>query len=377
MGTHPIFESDFDCLPEMLRVGHVCKRNFKQVINRFFIPELAPSVTESRPAYETVVNADLIKRNVSEVASDVPSIDFGNLCLENISETGTKSVKRNQSVSAVWTPIEKNVLGMVTNYSFPKTHGIFAKQGAKLFISNRGLIERLDDKESDSLASEFYQFMFHESSIQNVSSAYPLMPVVFDIIGLVNNVREPMNHDGEDLEDNPFVTDEENPLLRFDSIGLIEEANEDVEEGEQEKDGETENKIEDRKFLMAWNVRPISVKNLNEEIIQNFEEIEDELKIELTKNISEFEERSMENTIEYLKLRLERIKRTFETEKYQEIMKMEIGESEILQTKDHNYLKDWNVPSDLPLNWDESYNANYNRVIMNPKKRLAKFGFSS
>merc|ERR1711917_34696 len=120
MGTHPIFESDFDCLTEMLRVGHVCQRNFKQVINRFFIPELAPSVTESRPAYETVVNADLIKRNVSEVASDVPSIDFGNLCLENISETGTKSVKRNQSVSSVWTPIEKNVLGIVTNYSFPK-----------------------------------------------------------------------------------------------------------------------------------------------------------------------------------------------------------------------------------------------------------------
>ena len=99
--------------------------------------------------------------------------------------------------------------------------------------------------------------------------------------------------------------------------------------------------------------------------------------LSLAKNISEFEERSMENTIEYLKLRLERIKRTFETEKYQEIMKMEIGESEILQTKDHNYLKDWNVPSDLPLNWDESYNPNYNRVIMNPKKRLAKFGFSS
>ena len=85
----------------------------------------------------------------------------------------------------------------------------------------------------------------------------------------------------------------------------------------------------------------------------------------------------MENTIEYLKLRLERIKRTFETEKYQEIMKMEIGESEILQTKDHNYLKDWNVPSDLPLNWDESYNPNYNRVITIPKKRVAKFGFSS
>merc|ERR1712131_512407 len=131
-----------------------------------------------------------------------------------------------------------------------------------LFISNRGLIERLDDEESDSLASEFYQFMFHESSIQNVSSAYPLMPVVFDIIGLVNNVREPMNHDGDDLEDNPFVTDEDNPLLRMDSIGLIEEANEDAEEGE------TENKSKKRKFMMAWNVRPISVKNLNEEIIQ-------------------------------------------------------------------------------------------------------------
>ena len=47
------------------------------------------------------------------------------------------------------------------------------------------------------------------------------MPVVFDIIGLVNNVREPMNHDGDDLEDNPFVTDEENPLLRMDSIGRV------------------------------------------------------------------------------------------------------------------------------------------------------------
>ena len=119
------------------------------------------------------------------------------------------------------------------------------------------------------------------------------MPVVFDIIGLVNNVREPMNPDGDDLEDNPFVTDEENPLLRMDSIALIEEANEDTEasseelegseEGEQEEDGETEDKIEDRKFLMAWNVRPISVKNLTEEKIQNFEEIEDELKIELSK----------------------------------------------------------------------------------------------
>ena len=102
-----------------------------------------------------------------------------------------------------------------------------------------------------------------------------------------------MNPDGDDLEDNPFVTDEENPLLRMDSIALIEEANEDTEasseglegseEVEQEEDGETEDKIEDRKFLMAWNVRPISVKNLTEEKIQNFEEIEDELKIELSK----------------------------------------------------------------------------------------------
>ena len=72
--------------------------------------------------------------------------------------------------------------------------------------------------------------------------------------------------------------------------GLIEEANEDTEatsegseEVEQEEDSETEDKIENRKFLMAWNVRPISVKNLSEEKIQNFEEIEDELKIELSK----------------------------------------------------------------------------------------------
>ena len=96
----------------------------------------------------------------------------------------------------------------------------------------------------------------------------------------------------------------------------------------------------------------------------------------LAKNISEFEERSMENTIEYLKLRLERIKQTFETEKYQEFMNLEIAETEILQTKDHNYLTNWNVPSDLPLNWDESLNPNSNQVIMNPKKRVGKFGFS-
>ena len=77
------------------------------------------------------------------------------------------------------------------------------------------------------------------------------------------------------------------PLIPF--KGLIEEANEDTEatsegseEVEQEEDGETEDKIENRKFLMAWNVRPISVKNLSEEKIQNFEEIEDELKIELS-----------------------------------------------------------------------------------------------
>merc|ERR1712235_54323 len=105
------------------------------------------------------------------------------------------------------------------------------------------------------------------------------------------------------------------------------------EEVEQEEDGETEDKIEDRKFLMAWNVRPILVKNLTEEKIQNFEEIEDELKIELTKNISEFEERSMENTIEYLKLRLERIKRTFETEKYQEIMNLELAKLKFYKQK--------------------------------------------
>merc|ERR1712142_241193 len=149
MGTHPIFESDFDCLTEMLRVGYVCKRNFKQVINRFFIPELPPSLSDAAPQspYETVINADLIKRNVSEVAKDVPSIDFGNLVLQNVGECGTKSTKRNQNVFSFWTPIEKNVLGMVKEYSYPKAHGIFAKNGSKLFISNRGLIERLNDDE--------------------------------------------------------------------------------------------------------------------------------------------------------------------------------------------------------------------------------------
>merc|ERR1711962_47797 len=383
MGTHPIFESDFDCLTEMLRVGHVCKRNFKQVINRFFIPDLAPSVSvdEPKPAYVTATEKTLSSRNVSEVASNVPSIDFGNLVLESIGNdpAGTQSVKRNQSVSAVWTPIEKNVLGIVTNYSYPKAHGIFMKNASKMFISNRGLIERLNDDENDSLASEFYQFMFHESAIQHVSSAYPLMPVVFDIVGLVNNVREPINEEGDDLEDDPFDTDEENPLLRMDSIGQIEEdADEEGIEGEEEEeDKETEAKIEERKFLMAWNVRPISIKNLNEEIVQNFEEIENELKIELTKNISEFEERSMENTIEYLNLRLKRIEQTFQSEKYQEIMNMDIEETEIIQTKDHNYLTDWNVPLDQPLNWDESFNTNYNRVIMNPKKSPVKVGFAT
>ena len=105
------------------------------------------------------------------------------------------------------------------------------------------------------------------------------MPVVFDIIRLVNNVSD-------ELEDNPFSTDEENPLLRMDSIGQLEEIDEEdteVTDGEEE-DGETEGRLEDRVFLMAWNVRPITIKNLNEEIVSSYEEIEDELKIELSKS---------------------------------------------------------------------------------------------
>ena len=112
------------------------------------------------------------------------------------------------------------------------------------------------------------------------------MPVVFDIVGLVNNVREPISDDGDELEDNPFFTDEENPLLRMDSIGQLEEIDEEdteVTDGEEE-DGETEGRLEDRVFLMAWNVRPITIKNLNEEIVSSYEEIEDELKIELSKS---------------------------------------------------------------------------------------------
>ena len=63
------------------------------------------------------------------------------------------------------------------------------------------------------------------------------MPAVFDIVGLVNNVREPISDDGDELEDNPFFTDEENPLLRMDSIGQLEEIDEEdteVTDGEED-----------------------------------------------------------------------------------------------------------------------------------------------
>ena len=109
------------------------------------------------------------------------------------------------------------------------------------------------------------------------------MPVVFDIIGLVNTVREATDDDGEELEDNPFNSDEDNPLLRMDSIGQIEEGNNDTEDIE-ETDTETAAALEDRIFLMAWNVRPLSSKIMNEkELIESFSDIEDELKIELSK----------------------------------------------------------------------------------------------
>ena len=47
---------------------------------------------------------------------------------------------------------------------------------------------------------------------------YPTMPVRFDIIALVNNVDAPAGE--EPMVDNPFELDEENPLLKLDSIGL-------------------------------------------------------------------------------------------------------------------------------------------------------------
>ena len=47
---------------------------------------------------------------------------------------------------------------------------------------------------------------------------YPTMPVRFDIIALVNNVEAPVGE--EPMVDNPFDLDEENPLLKLDSIGL-------------------------------------------------------------------------------------------------------------------------------------------------------------
>ena len=105
-------------------------------------------------------------RNIKEVATGVPPIDFGNLCLEPIlKEDPYKivNVKRNQLIESVWVPVEKNVLGIVKEYSFPEAIGLFVDVKNPYYSSNRGIVERLRDPDPEaSCASPYFDFLFHE-----------------------------------------------------------------------------------------------------------------------------------------------------------------------------------------------------------------------
>ena len=89
--------------------------------------------------------------------------------------------------------------------------------------------------------------MFHQDALRNVDMVYPSMPVVFDIIQLENAVRVAVGDDA--LDSCPFVNASENPLLDMGRIGQAPESDEETDEVVS---------VNDRVFLMGWNVRPLT-----------------------------------------------------------------------------------------------------------------------
>merc|ERR1711976_473382 len=123
MGTHPIFESDFDCLTDLKNCKKMLRipaRRLKQIINRYFIPDTHPKIIPE----ELQKNAYHCPESM-ELAVNVPPIDFGQLCVEPIEIQNNVNVGRNKDIVQQWTPIEKNVIGIVNEYSYPAAHGLF------------------------------------------------------------------------------------------------------------------------------------------------------------------------------------------------------------------------------------------------------------
>ena len=89
--------------------------------------------------------------------------------------------------------------------------------------------------------------MFHQDALRNVDMVYPSMPVVFDIIQLENAVRVAVGDDA--LDSCPFANAPENPLLDMGRIGQAPESEEETDEVVS---------VNDRVFLMGWNVRPLT-----------------------------------------------------------------------------------------------------------------------
>ena len=120
-------------------------------------------------------------------------------------------------------PIEKNVIGVVNEYSYPAPHGLFCDPHKRYNFVARGLIERLNDAPEESPLADYFDFMFHEKAVRNVSEVYPSMPVRFDIIQLINAVRR---GEGDEEIENCVFSQQENPLLSMSSIGQLPDGTE-------------------------------------------------------------------------------------------------------------------------------------------------------
>merc|ERR1711970_503287 len=205
-----------------------------------------------------------------------------------------------------WRPIEKNIIGIINEYSFPACHGRFCRPGHKYNFVQRGLIERLKDGDESSPVKDFYEFMFHQDALRNVDMVYPSMPVVFDIIQLENAVRVAAGDD--ELENCPFANVSDNPLMDMGRIGQIAESDEETNEPVN---------VNDRVFLMGWNVRPLTQADwADAELRDLLTAYDEEFLPELLENIATFEERDIENATEYLKYRLADKKKHFDVDFY-------------------------------------------------------------
>ena len=103
-------------------------------------------------------------RNITEKVANPPLLEWGNLCLEPVLRSKKANLGRNQNIESVWVPVEKNVLGLVKEYSYPEGIGVFVHPGDQYYKCNRGIIERLLDAQHDTRAKPFFDFMFHEVS---------------------------------------------------------------------------------------------------------------------------------------------------------------------------------------------------------------------